>query len=156
MQMDNNMNVFNTMTSFATLTAKPGVFAGGTSNARGNQAGTGNPTSLFTVTGNVLVQIYGVGITTLTGASATLSFGVTGNTGLLIASTTATSIAATDVWLSNAPAIGFAYSSLGTFILPYSQNIIETVGTANITGGNLYYVCLWRPLSSGSTVVSNF
>lgn len=151
---DANRQMYTTMDAFSIAVCKPGTFSG-TINARGDFDGTGMPFTLFNVTGDVLVRIYGVGVVTLVSAGGgSLSVGVTANTGLLIASTTATSIAANVVWLSASPAIGFALSSLGTFIVPSGLNIIETIGTADITAGSLNYICLWRPLSPGSSLVS--
>ena len=140
-----------------TAYARPGAFTG-SANARGDHDGTQDPTTLFTVTGDVLVRIFGVCTVALAGASATIEVGVTGNTAGLLALTTGTDIDANDIWFAAAPAdIGVtALSDVATPILIVnSLNIIETLKTANLTGGDIYYVCIWRRLSGDGNVVGS-
>lgn len=129
------------------------TFAGGTSNGRGDSAGTGNPATLFTVTGDVLVYILAKCTTLLAGATATLEVGVTGNTAALIAQTTATDIDAGEVWRDTGPAVG-AETINGAFMIVDGLDIIETTGTADITAGGLTYYCMWYPLSSDGDVTA--
>ena len=117
--------------------------------AAGNGA-VGNIT-LFTVTGDVLVTIFAVCSTSLTG-SGTVEVGITGNTAGLIAQTTGTDIDAGEVWIDNAPATIEALPS--AVILTNSTDIIQTVGSDTITAGVVTYYCLFRPLSSSATVVA--
>jgi len=56
MMRDTNREAHLTLDSFNVAKAAPTAFTGGTADTRGNQAGTANPTTLFTVTGEVLVQ----------------------------------------------------------------------------------------------------
>jgi hypothetical protein len=138
----------------ATITKKVGaVFAGGTTNAHGDFDGTGNPYSLFTVTGVVEMRIFGICNTDLAGATATLEVGVASNTAALIAQTTATEIDQNEIWLSNSPGLRAQAFGGQTFIV-HAATIIETAGTANITAGQIDYYCLWRPISDGATVVA--
>jgi hypothetical protein len=142
---------------FYVAVAEPSAFAGGTTNARGDDGGTNDPLTLFNVTGDVLVRLYGVCTTTLVGA-ATLEVGVTGNTAELLAQVAdATDIAAGDIWVDgtvdDVRAATFA-DVVGPKLITNGADIIETVGTTNITAGNIYYVCLWRPIVEGSKVVS--
>ncbi len=61
------------------------AFIGGTSNAHGDHDGTGDPYTIFTVTGMVMVRyVFGVCNTSLVGA-ATLEVGTANNTAKLIA-----------------------------------------------------------------------
>jgi hypothetical protein len=90
--------------------------------------------------------------TTLTGASATVEVGITGNTASLIAQTTGTDIDAGDVWIDATPATIQALPSSN--IITNGTDIIQTVATANVTAGVLTYYCVWRPLSSDGNVVS--
>lgn len=145
-----------TLDSFNVEKCAPTAFAGGTTDARGDDGGANDPFTLFTVTGDVLVRIFGVCTVDLAGATATLEVGVTGNTAALIAQTTATDIDVGDIWNDNAPALGtdVLANLTGPHIIVNGLDIIETVGTANITSGNVYYVCLWRPLSRDGKVVS--
>lgn len=136
-------------------TSRPLAFAGGTANKRGNDGGTKDPQPLFTVTGDVLVRIWGVCTVDLAGATATLSVGVTGAVAGLIALTTATDIDASEIWNDATPAAGVELLSnvLGPYIIEDGNDIIETVATANITSGQVYYICLWMPLSLDGNVV---
>lgn len=142
--------------AFESVKVVPTAFLGGTTNARGDNDGTSDPYTLFRVTGDVLVRVFGVCTTLLEGATATLEVGVAGNTAALIAQTTATDIDANEIWSDASPTVGVdtLASVLGPYIVVNGLDIIETVGTADITAGNIYYVCLWRPLSEGSKVES--
>lgn len=146
---------FLTLDSFNVAVSKPSAFAGGTTNARGDKDGTNASKTIFTVTGDVLVRIFGVCTVDLVGNSATLEVGVSGNTAALIAQETATDIDAGGIYLSATQVAGaVALSTLpGPFIVTNGLDILEKTTTADITAGQIYYVCLWRPLTPGSTVV---
>jgi hypothetical protein len=128
------------------------TFDGATENDPGDYNGTGNPATLFTVTGDVLVHIFGVCTTLLAGASATVEVGVSSGTALLLAQTTATDIDASEVWKDTAPALVETLPS--SFIIPAGQDIIQTVATANITAGVITYYAIWRPLNSTGKIVA--
>lgn len=146
---------YTSLDSFNTVKIVPTAFAGATSNARGDKDGTNAAYTLFTVTGDVLVGIYGVCTTLLAGASAKLEVGVANNTAVLIAQTTATAIDANEIWYDTTGAIVDTLANLpGPFIIPNGLDIIETTSAVDIASGNIYYVCFWRPLSHGSKVVS--
>lgn len=149
--LDENSRPYSALDSYNSVVCRPTAFAGGTANARGNSGGTNDPYTLFTVTGDVIVRIYGFVTVTLTGATATVSLGVTGNTAAFIAATTATDMAANDIWADATPTeVGtIALSSVpGPFVIGNGTDIVEDVATANVTAGNIYYVCLWRPVAS--------
>ena len=59
-----------------------------------------------------------------------------------------------DVYNDATPAVGVdtLASILGPFVVANGLDIIETVGAADLTAGNIYYVCLWRPLSDDGFV----
>jgi hypothetical protein len=114
--------------------------------------GATGATTLFTVTGDVIVNIFAVCSEDLAGATATVEVGIAGNTAALIAQTTATAIDVGEVWATATPATVLALPA--ERILMNSTNIIQTVATANVTDGTLTYYCLWYPLSSGSSVVA--
>lgn len=157
MERDANRQPHFTLDSFNVVKCEPSAFAGGTTNARGDDGGTSDPLTLFTVTGDVLVRIFGVCTTNLASAGGgTLEVGVTGNTAALIAQTTATDIDANEIWNDNAPAVGTdtLANLTGPHIIVNGLDIIETTATADITAGNIYYICLWRPLSPNGNVVS--
>ena len=147
---DGNSRPFSALDSYNVAICRPTAFAGATANARGDSGGTDTAHTLFTVTGDVLVRLWGVCTTLLAGASATLSVGVTDNTALLLALTTATDIDANEIWNDATPAIGDTLANItGPFVIPNGLDIIETTATADITSGNVYYICLWRPVSVG-------
>lgn len=153
MILDSNNKELSSLDAFNVAIVRPPAFAGGTTNARGNDGGTNDPFTLFTVTGDVLVRMWGVCTTLLDGATATLEVGIAGNTALLIAQTTATDIDANEIWNDTTPAIGDTLANItGPFVIPNGLDIIETVATTSITSGNIYYVCLWRPLTNDGDI----
>ena len=94
--------------------------------------------------------MYGVCTTLLAGATATLEVGVTGNTAKLIPLTTATDIDANEILLTTTPILGAdLVNNIPEYLIVNGLDIIETVATASITSGNIYYVCLWRPVTVG-------
>lgn len=107
--------------------------------------------TLFTVTGNCLVQVFAICDTDLAGATATVEVGVAGNTAALIAQTTATDIDDGDNWVDATPEVGVS-AIPGTFIVNDGADIILTIGTAAISAGVLDFYCLWRPLSSDGNI----
>lgn len=132
--------------------SKSMTFDGGTTNDPGDFNGTGNPADLFTVTGDVLVRVFGVCSTDLVGANATVEVGITGNTATLLAQTTGTNIDAAEVWIDSSPATVEALPAQN--ILTNGTDIIQTVATADVTAGVIVYYCLWTPLSSNGNVVA--
>lgn len=130
------------------------TFAGGTANDPGDEDGTGNPATLFTVTGPVLIEVAGYGLVDLTGDTATVEVGVSGNTGGILPTTTATAIDAGDIWHDNSPDANFEAASVMAQRILNDTDIIQTVATANVTAGSIRYVAYWYPLSEGSSVVA--
>ena len=127
--------------SFNVELSTPTAFDGATTDARGNDGGTSDPLTLYTVTGDVLVRIFGVCTTVLAGATATLEVGVANNIAVLIAQTTATDIDAEEIWLGAAPSeisVDALSDVTGPFIIVNGANIIETVATADVTSGQIY------------------
>jgi len=133
------------------VTASPAAFTGGTANSRGDYDGTGMPLTLFTVTGVCLVKLFAICTVSLTGATATIEVGVAGNTAGLIAQTTATDLLAGEIWLDASPTT-MVESSVNVVEKIVAKNIIETLGTANVTAGNMIYYCYWYPLSADGLV----
>lgn len=129
------------------------TFAGGTTNDPGDFDGTGNPATLFTVTGIVLVKLFAVVNTPLQGATATIRVGTALSNVGLIASTTATLAVANEIWHDATPDASVELSTILTEKI-VNQNIIQTVGTANITSGVLTYHCIWKPISLDGNVVA--
>ena len=132
------------------------TFAGATENDPGDQSGTGNPADLFTVTGDVIVKVMAVCDTLLaSGGAATLEIGVSGDTAVFIAQTTATDIDANEIWHDASPDNSIELESVaGERIVTNGQDIIQTVGTTDISSGAITYYCLWRQLSANANVVA--
>lgn len=153
----------NPLDSFNMLKCDPGAFAGGTTNARGDKDGTKAVMPLFKVNGTVLVRIFGVCKETLVGAG-TIEVGIAGNTASLIAQIAdATSLITGEIWNDATPTtayVGLLSDVLGPYIVSdiggTPITIDEKVATADLTAGGLFYVCLWRPLTSGAKVESLF
>lgn len=112
--------------------------------------GATGATTLFTVTGTVAVRIFALCSSDLTGASATLEVGISGNTAALIAQTTGTTIDTGEFWATTSPATVLALPAL-TLV---AADIIQTIATQAVTGGVLTYYCVWSPISSDGNVVA--
>ena len=138
-------------TDWACTTTKTVTFAGGTTNDMGDYDGTGNPYTLFTVTGTVLLRLLAKCTTNLAGASATLEVGTALSTAGLIAQSTATDIDANEIWHDATPDSSIEATTVLAQKL-VSQDVIQTVATANITGGVIEYTAIWYPLSAGASV----
>ena len=131
------------------------TFDGGTANAIGDHDGTGDPFTIFTVTGNVMVKVLAECTTDLVGASATLEVGVTSDTAEIIAQTTAADIVATELWHDASPDSSCETSSvIAEKIIVGGADIIGTVGTANITAGVIDFFCYWLTLEDNASVVA--
>lgn len=142
-----------TDTDWSLQVSKTMTFDGGTANDPGDYDGTGNPATLFTVTGAVLCRVLAKCTTLLEGATATLEVGTAATTGGIIAQTTATNIDAKEIWHDTSPDNTIEASSVLTENI-VTDDIIQTVGTANITAGVIEYTCIWYPLTPDSSVVA--
>ena len=131
----------------------PSAFTGETG-ARGDKDTAAGVFKLFNVTGTVLVKVFGICTVDLVGA-ATLEVGVAGNTAALIAQIAdATGLDVGDIWADATPTLGATLFAdvLGPYIVANGLDIEEKCGTADITAGNIFYICLWRPLSPDGKV----
>lgn len=111
---------------------------------------------IFTVTGEVLVEIIVPFTTTLlteAAPTATIALGVTGNTTLFIAATTATLLIANSFWESAAPKANGAAIPNALKDIAITDNIIATVGGQAVDGGVTRFDVLWLPLSSDGLLV---
>jgi hypothetical protein len=141
------------------ITKKSITFAGATANAWGNDGGTLDGGTLFTVTGLVYVQLIAVCTTDCTGAGSTNEVGITGATAIFMPTTTMTNVDTGEIWLNNAtPATYFitgeqqaAADNLPEYVLN-GTNIIMTTKTANTEAGVVDFYCIWRPLSDTANV----
>lgn len=127
------------------------VFDGGTADDPGDYDGDGNPTTLFQVTGTVLMKLFARCDVTLAGASATIKVGTALSDAALLPSTTAANIAANELWHDATPDASIEASSVLTEKI-VNQDVSQTIGTANVTAGSLTYLCIWKPLSADGKV----
>lgn len=124
-------------------------------NANGDYDGTGNPQTLFNVSGQVLIAVIAVCSTTLTGASATLEVGNSTSAARYLPSLTATTLTAGKTWdITGLVTAGTAPNVTPNQVALNSETIIATAGTADITAGVLTYYAFWKALSGGATVTS--
>lgn len=144
----------NILDGYNVAIAGPSAFTGGTGE-RGDKDTIGAAYPIFQTRGEVKVIVYGVCTTTLVGAG-TIEVGVAGNTALILPQVAdATTIAAGDVWVDSSVGEvgGFVATSLpAATYLANSQTVIEKVATADVTAGQIYYVCLWLPISPDANV----
>jgi hypothetical protein len=141
-QIDANRRTINSNDAF--LLSSTWTFAAATTGAVGAH-------TLFTVTGDVLANVFAVCSTDVTG-SGTGEVGVTGNTAALIAQTTGTAIDAGEVWQNNTPTVGIGAVVSTPKPITNGLDIILTIGTNTFTAGVVTFYCLWRPLSSTGDV----
>ena len=111
----------------------------------------GNHT-LFTVTGDVLVTIFGVCTTNMAGSTADFEVGVTGNTAGLIAQIAdVEDLDAGDIYQDATPEVGTVALPSPRIIIG-GLDILLKITNADVTGGVVTFYCLWRPLSSDGNV----
>ena len=109
--------------------------------------------TLFTVTGNVLVSIFGVVDTTLDSAGApTIEVGVTGNTAVLIAQGTAKNYADGDIYVDATDTRVGAGAVPAMQVINDGFDVLLKITTATLTTGVIDFYCLWRPLSSDADI----
>lgn len=146
---DQNRNPFGT-----TLTSKKTVtFAGGTTNGIGDDGGTQDPYTLFTVTGTVAAKCFAKCTTNLAGDTATVAVGTVASPTALITTTTATDIDANEIWHDATPDASVELSSVATEKI-VSADIVLTTATADVTSGAIEVYCIWYPLSPDGNVVA--
>jgi len=117
-----------------------------------------SPFTVFTVTGDVLMQVFGLCQADLTtgGGAATIELGISGNTAALIAQTTATDLDQYETWQDATPEANPGAVSLDArgFVSANGADVIMTIATANLTAGEIDFICRWWPISDDGTVVA--
>ena len=147
--IDQNRNPFGT-----TLTTKKAVtFDGGTENGIGNDGGTQDPYTLFTVTGTVAVKCFAKCTASLAGDAGTLAVGTVVSPTGLITTTTATDIDVNEIWHDATPDASIELSSIATEKI-VSADIVLTTATADVTGGSIEVYCIWYPLSPDGNITA--
>ena len=115
--------------------------------------------TIYTVTGDVQMQVFGLCQVTLTSAGApTIELGIAGNTAALIAQTAGLDLDQYETWQDNAPEAnpGDVSTAHGSwFAIANGADVIMTIGTADLTAGDIDFHAFWRPLSSDGDVTAN-
>lgn len=152
--LDNRVGVTNPL-AWQTVKHVSTDFTGGTTNAHGDENGTGDPYTMFNVTGDVLIKaVWGICNTSLVGA-ATLEVGTAGNTAKLLAQIANTgTLDDGDVWVDAGTEANIDTIVGEMHAINDGADIIETTGSANVTAGQIDYYCIWSPVEPGSDVVS--
>ena len=114
---------------------------------------------IYTVTGDVIVQVFAICKASLTSAGApTVELGVSGNTAALITQIVdGTDLLINEIWHDATPTTTLEALDIDgarTVVISAGQDIIFTVGTADLTAGDIDFYCLWRPLSRDGKVVA--
>lgn len=112
------------------------------------EAGSGaqGEVAIASVTGAVLLLYGGVRcLTNIAGASATIELGTDSDTDGLVAQTTGTDLHAGEFWQDNSPEAGVSAAITNKLV---NEDIILTVGTADVTAGVIEVVFYWLPLSA--------
>jgi len=137
--------------NFRTITSNEAFLLESTWTFVENLTGDQAAHTVFTVTGNVLVSCFAVCDTSVVGAG-TMELGVTGNTAGLIAQiANATTLDDGDVWVDANTAVGVGSIPVAK-VLNDGNDIILTIGTADLTAGVVDFYCTWRPLSSDGNI----
>jgi len=117
-----------------------------------NLTGNAGNHTLFTVTGDVLLTVFGVCTTNMTGSGGEIEVGVTGNTAGLIAQIAdMEDLDAGDIWIDATPEVGIA-AIPAMQVVNGGLDVLLKITTADATAGVITFYCLWRPLSSDGNV----
>lgn len=126
----------------------------------GDDGGSQGAFTIFTVTGDVMVKlppaICDVALTS--GGVPTIELGVSGNTAALIAQiANATALIANELWHDGTPTTTLEQIDIDgskVFVIANGQDIIMTLGGADLTAGDIDFPILWKPLSVGASLVA--
>ena len=137
---------FVPITNLGLVASKAITYVAGTTGATG-------ATTLFTVTGCVVVRVWGVCGLTLVGA-ATLEVGIVGGTATILAQIgDATTLATDELYLDATPTTKVE-ALPAALLIGNGQDIIQTIGSTAISAGSITYYCAWTPLSADGNVVT--
>jgi len=158
--MDRDANAQVLTGDYPFRTKRTITFAGGTTDAWGDDGGALDGGVVFTVTGVVQIKVFGECTTDLVGG-ATVEVGITGATAIFCAQITDTTLDAGELFLNDTtPASYFivgeeqaAADNLPEYILN-GNDIILTTTTTNTTSGVIDFFALWKPLSDDGSVVA--
>lgn len=143
LQLDGSFKAITSNEAF--VSSSEWTFVNTTTGAQGSH-------TLFTVTGDVLISVFGVCTTNMAGSGADFEVGVTGNTAGLIAQIAdVEDLDDGDVYIDATPEVGVA-ALPSMFILNGGLDVLLKITNTTITGGVVKFYALWRPLSSDGNV----
>lgn len=130
--------------------------------ARGNydftvDTGAAGSYTIFTITGDVSLVVFGVCKTALTsGGASTIELGVSGNTAVLIAQAVSTALILNEIWHDATPTTTIEALDLEArnVVVSNGQDALFKITTADLTAGAIDFYALWRPLSTDGNVVA--
>lgn len=110
--------------------------------------------SLFTVTGDVIVQLVSVCTTNVASVAAgNVEVGTSGDTDAILPTTLGTDLDAREIWHDSEPVSEIEpLDSMRQYIITDGNDIVMTL-SAQIDSGALTFYCYWNPLSSDGRVV---
>lgn len=150
------------ITTDGIFTKKTITFVGGTTDGWGDDGGALDGGAIFTVTGAIRVQMFGICSTDLAG-SGNHAVGITGAVTIFLPTEAAVDINEDDFVVNNASTaahfiLGQEEDAAGNFpeYLLNGQDIIMTItGGANITSGVIDYYAIWTPWSDDGDLVDS-
>ena len=116
---------------------------------------TSGAQTLFTVTGDVILRVFGICKTNVASAGGcNISVGVSGATTKFITTTDATALAANEIWHDASPDASIEADTVSaTYIVSNGQDIILTP-SATLDSGEIDFYCQFRTLSDDGNVVA--
>lgn len=108
--------------------------------------------TLFTVTGTVMINVFGFCTEDLVSAGGgTVEVGTSSSTAALCNQQNATAVDNHEVWHNSVLAVA---GNVAAHLHPVDQNVILTIGTGDVTDGTISFYANWSPISEGATVVA--
>ena len=117
--------------------------------------------TIFTVTGDVLLNIFGLcQVTCGSGGVAKIELGIAGNTAALIAQATATELVQYEAWIDATPtlanpAASDVFGGNRQFVVAAGSDVIFTISAVDLNAGDVDFHAFYMPLSLDGAVVAN-
>lgn len=106
---------------------------------------------LLEIEGVVAMQLFAVCETDLVGATSTIKVGTADTDAGLIAQTDGPDIDEHDIWHDSSPSDSIELTSIATQKI-VTDDVIYTIGTADITAGKVKFIVLWSPITVDGNV----
>jgi len=150
------------ITTDGLIVKKTITFAGGTTDAWGDDGGALDGAAIFTVTGIVKAKIFGVCTTDL-GGTGTHAVGIASATTIFLPTEAAGDVNLGDFVANNATVGAYliygeqnaAADNFPEYLLNGQDIIMTIAGGANITSGVIEYYCVYTPFSDDGEVADS-